>query len=269
MGRVTIFAKGNLDVRDSLHALRHGDRVLWNGLNSLVRERFPETSLRIRHEVWTRSDALLEATGEIPADLAGRTLGLGAYSAASQFSTAVFDVAADVVVLSVQPDIFTNAARHRRAGYLFHPHNYGAWSPGDRAWFREEFALIPRLDVAASMRNFEEIIYRIRAAFSGPILIYNLSFLDPGETLHSYEGVPETLSTRIRRFNVALTELSRSTGVSVIDVDALVARAGADRLKTDVTHLTAEGCRHVAEEVARVLEELGCLPAEDIPSTSA
>ena len=181
----------------------------------------------------------------------------------------MFDVAADAVVLSVQPDIFTNAARHRRAGYIFYPDNFQSWAPADRAWFREEFAPVPRLGVEASMRNFEQIIYRIRARSSGPILIYNLSFLDPGEMIHSYGGMAETLATRIRRFNVALTELSRSTGVSIIDVDAIVARAGAARLKTDITHLTAEGCRHVAQEVMRVLEELGCLPAEDIPSTPA
>jgi hypothetical protein len=46
-------------------------------------------------------------------------------------------------------------------------------------------------------------------------------------------------------------------------VDAIVARAGADRAKLATVHLTAEGCRLVAEEVVCVLDELGCFtPAE-------
>ena len=38
MSRPTIFVKGNLDVRDSLHALRLG-KVVWNGVNEVLRQR--------------------------------------------------------------------------------------------------------------------------------------------------------------------------------------------------------------------------------------
>jgi hypothetical protein len=68
----------------------------------------------------------------------------------------------------------------------------------------------------------------------------------------------DALSTRIRRLNLGLIELSQDTGISVIDVDSVVARAGADHVKLDAVHLTAEGCRLVAEEVVRVLDDLGC-----------
>jgi hypothetical protein len=47
-----------------------------------------------------------------------------------------------------------------------------------------------------------------------------------------------------------------------VDVDRIVACAGADRLKVDLLHLTAEGWRLVAEEVARILDERGCFDAE-------
>ena len=73
----------------------------------------------------------------------------------------------------------------------------------------------------------------------------------------------DTFATRIRRFNLGLADLSERTGVSIIDVDSLLARAGADRLKLDALHLTAEGYRLVAEEVVRVLEDLGLLQAEE------
>jgi hypothetical protein len=72
MARLVLFAKGNLDLRDSLHSLIIGDQLLWNGLNEIVRARFPGTTIRLRHETWTRSDALLASAGDVPLELAER-----------------------------------------------------------------------------------------------------------------------------------------------------------------------------------------------------
>jgi hypothetical protein len=263
VGRLTIFAKGNVDVHDSLHSLRIGGKILWNGINEVVRARFPGTVVRLRHETVARSDALLEAGGTVPAGLAARELPLAPHTAAIQFSRALFEVDADAVVLSLQPDLTTSFLRHKRDGYLFYPANAESWTPADRDWLRDEFAFSEALDAAASMRNLAAIVARVRKRRDVPILVYNVSSVVPGDQVHCYQGLDETFSTRVRRFNLALIELSHQTGISVIDVDAVVARAGADRAKLDPVHLTAEGCRLVAEEVVRVLEELGCfLPAE-------
>lgn len=262
MGRLTIFAKGNLDVRDTLHSLRLGGKLAWNGVGEVVRERFPGWSVRLRHETFTRSDALLEAGGSAPAELAHRALPLGAYPLASQFSTTIFETDADAYVLSSQPDLNTGLVRRRPSGYLLYPEGRSGWSAADRQWLSEKFLGAPALDVSASMDNLARIIERIRSRSVAPILIYNISAVVPGERVHVYEGLEETLSTRIRRLNLALVELSQRTGVSIIDVDRIVALGGADRLKLDALHLTAEACRLVAEGVVRVLEELGCLPSE-------
>lgn len=263
MSRLTIFAKGNLDVRDSLHSLRVGGKVLWNGINDMVRARFPDTVIRLRHELWTRSDALLESDGTIPAELVERRLPLNPYSAAAQFSQALFETDADVIILSLQPDVTTSLVRHRRDGYLFYPYNWRTWASADVDWLRSEFARVEPPDDETSMSNFARIIARIRERSAAPILVYNLSSVIPGESVHCHQGFDDIFSTRIRRFNLGLTELSRRAGISIIDVDTIIARAGADRLKLDAVHLTADGCRLVAAEVARVLEDLGCLsPAE-------
>ena len=260
MGRLTIFAKGNVDVHDSLHSLRIGGKILWNGINEIVRVRFPGTVVRLRHETVARSDALLEADGTIPAAVAGRDLPLAPHTAAIQFSRALFEADADAVVLSLQPDLTTSFLRHKRDRYLFYPANAESWTPADREWLRDEFAFSEALDVGASMRNLATIVARVRERRDVPILVYNVSSVVPGDQVHCYQGLDETFSTRVRRFNLGLIELSRETGISVIDVDAVVARAGADRAKLDPVHLTAEGCRLVAEEVVRVLEDLGCFP---------
>ncbi|HVO87051.1 MAG TPA: SGNH/GDSL hydrolase family protein [Casimicrobiaceae bacterium] len=258
MTRLKVFAKGNLDVRDTLHSLRVGGKLHWNGINEVARVRHPSTVVQLIHETWTRSDALLESTGTVPPDLAQHTLPAGPYSAASQFSRAVFDTDADAIVLSIQPDVASTLVRHKHDGYLFHPGQWRDWSEADRAWLSEQFAFVDLLDVGASMRNLERIIHAIRERSRAPILVYNLSSVVPGDTVHCHQGLGDTLATRIRRFNLAVTELSQRTGISVVDVDAIVSRAGATRLKLDAFHLNGEACRHVAEETVRVLEDLGC-----------
>jgi len=266
LGRLTIFAKGNLDVRDSLHSLKLGGRLVWNGVNEIVRDRFPETVVRLRHETWNRSDALLDAEGEAPSDLNGRALPLGAHPIAAQFSRALFDTDADVIILSVQPDLMIPLVRHRARGYSFFPNHWDAWSAQDKAWLREEFDPVQALDASSSMSNFAGVIERLQSRTTAPILIYNFSSVVPGEAVHTHAGLGDIFSTRVRRFNLALIDLAQQTGISIIDVDTVLARAGADRLKLDAAHLNAEGCRLVAAEVVRVIEDLGLLPAPDRPS---
>ncbi|MBV8601871.1 MAG: SGNH/GDSL hydrolase family protein [Candidatus Eremiobacteraeota bacterium] len=258
MKRLTLFVKGNLDVRDTLHSLRIGGRIEWNGANEIVRDRFPGVSVRIQHELFTRSDALLAATGAIPAGLEQRELPLEPYTLASQFGTALFETDADAFVLSIQPDVMTHLVRHRADGYLFYPNARESWPPKARGFVDEAFEAMEPLDVESSMRNFGQIIERIRRRSDAPILIYNLSPVIPGEVLRFPLGLSETLSTRIRRFNLGLIELAGQTDVAIVDVDTLVARAGADRVKLDALHLNAAGSRLVAEEVIAILEEQGC-----------
>jgi hypothetical protein len=261
VSRLNIFAKGNLDVRDSLIALKLGDQVAWNGVNELLRVRTPGVVARVRHETWTRSDALLQAHGMVPPQLAERAPPLGAYPLVSQFSQALFETEADVFVLSALPDTATQLARHRRDGFLFYPNDWRTWGVADQAWLREVFTEAGLIDVAESMANFARIIARLRARTDAPILVYNVSSVTPGELIHAHAGMEDIFSTRARRFNLGLIELSRQTGISIIDVDTIVARKGVDRLKYDLAHLTAEGCRAVTEEVVRVLDDLGCLPS--------
>ena len=204
MRRLTLFAKGNNDVRDSLHSMRIAGEVRWNGINEVVRARFPGTSVRVRHEVWTRSDALLEAGACPPAGLEAWPLPVAPHTPAAQFSTALFATDADAIVLSIQPDLVTQLLRHGSDGYLFYPHNWSAWPEADRQRLRAQFVPAAPLDVAGSMDNFARIIARIRARSAAPILVYNLSAVVPGDTVHCHEGLGEILSTRIRRFNLAL-----------------------------------------------------------------
>jgi len=143
-----------------------------------------------------------------------------------------------------------------------YPRDSERWSVDDQQWLKTNFERLGFLELAESMANLTLIIEKIREQSEAPILIYNMSAIVPGEAIHCYQGVDESYSTRIRRFNLGLIELSEKTGISIIDVDSLVARKGADILKIDTVHLTPEGFRFVTEEVVRVLGELGVLDEE-------
>ncbi len=258
--RFTIFAKGNLDVQCSLHSYRVGGEIAWNGVNEIVRGHVAGISVRVRHETFTRSDALLAATGAVPPGLAAAAPPLGSFPAASQFSRALFDGRYDAVVLSAQADAHAQLHRHRAEGYLLCTTDAHLWPEQQRDWLGREFVATGLLDVATSMHNFAAIVSEIRARADVPILVYNVPAVDPAERIHCHLGLEDTLSVRARRFNLGLVELSQRTGVSIIDVDGIMARGGAERLQLDPLHLTAEGHRLVAVEVVRVLADLGALP---------
>jgi hypothetical protein len=257
--RLTLFVKGNVDVRDSLHSCRVAGDLRWNGINEVLRERYHGNLARIKHETWTRSDALLHCDGTVPEALERRDLSLGAYPIASQFSDAIFRTSADAIILSIQPDVTMSLMRHRRDGFLFYPSNVEKWTADDRAWLRSDCEARGLLSVDAAMNNLALIIAKIRERSGAPILIYNLSPIIPGDQIYCYMGVGETFSIRIRKFNLALASLSEETGISIIDVESIIARHGADALKLDAVHLTPMGYPFLAEEVARVLNDLGVL----------
>jgi len=231
----------------------------WNGINEVLREHRVKSLVRVKHETWTRSDALLESAGTVPEAFTGHDLPLGPYSLASQFSDAVFTASANAIILSIQPDVTTSLMRHRRDGFLFYPSGAEAWAPADRAGLQSDYEANGLLSVDAALNNLAAVVAKIRRHSEVPILIYNLSPIIPGDQIHCYAGVGETFSTRIRKFNLALAGLSEDTGISIIDVDTIVARHGADALKLDAVHLKPQGYSLVAKEVVRVLDDLGVL----------
>lgn len=262
MRRLTFFVKGNVDVHDSLHSCRVAGNLVWNGINEVFRVRRPDSIVRMKHETWTRSDALLRSDGAVPASLGSRQLPLGVYAAPSQFSLALFEAKVDAFILSIQPDVSTLLVKHREEGFLLYPNESEKWNAHDKQWLKTEFDVIGHAELDESMTNLGLIVKRIRARSAAPILVYNMSPIVPGESIHCHQGLGEAFSTRIRRFNLGLIKLSEETGISIVDVDSLLARNGADSLKLDAVHLTPSGYRLVAEEVVRVLEDTGALDGD-------
>ena len=265
--RVTIFARGNVDVRDTLVAHRAAGTVAWNGINEALRKQSIAATVRVRHETHARSDALLAANGHVPDVLLKRPLPLAAFPPAAQFSRAVFDAQADAFVFSIQADVYTVLFRHIRDGFLIHARDWATWPEDDRAWLRDQFMPTGLLQPADAIASLGRVIARLRERTQVPVLVFNVSCVMPGDAIHCHVGLDETFAARSQRFNLELIGLSRASGISIIDVDQVIARAGADRCKIDQIHLNAAGCEAVATEVVRVLADLDVLPSPEGDTT--
>ncbi len=258
-----IFAKGNVDVRDSLLWSRVGGVLEWNGINEVIRPRHPGVLAKIKHETCTRLDLIPlpgETPAEVPADIAQR-LPSGAHPIERQRRTAMFDAPADVVVLSLQSAATNALVRHRRDGWLLLPDDYESWDAESRRYLEQECEYAGLAPIDATLEHLERLVVAIEEKLGAHVLVYNLSAITPGEKTHCWIGAEDSIGLRVQRFNLGLAELSARLGFSVVDVDRIVACAGADRLKIDLMHLNAEGWRLVAEEVVRILDERGCFDA--------
>jgi hypothetical protein len=254
--RINLLAKGNLDVRDTLLALRLNGVVHWNGINEVLRHDQSEFRVRVRHELWTRSDALLRNPAEPPVSLdVWRNLNWGNYSLASQFSHLYLAQDFDAYVLSIMPDVCDRLYRHKREGYLIHTDQHRLWSGDAQMWLAHDFEALGLISYAESMANIHELVSKIREISDAPILIYNVSSVMPSESIHCWEGVGETFSTRVKLFNMGLIDVSRDLGISIVDVDRIVALLGASLSKIDQIHLAPNACEAVAKEVVRILSD--------------
>ena len=256
MRRLTVFAKGNVDVHDSLVYSRVNEKIEWNGLNVPLAERHPDWVVRTRHEACARWDRAGIPSVAIPEELAARGMNLGTMTLGAQFSSALFAQPVDVVVLSIQSDVANVLQRHRRDGYCFL--DAGVASPEDGYWTARECERVPLTTPQESMQSLGRIIEAIHAKSPATVLVYNMSSVAPGEKIDSYRGLEDSLSMRIRRYNLALFELAQERDdFTVVDVDQVIARAGAERLKLDCTHYHRDGYRFIASEVLRILEDRG------------
>jgi len=260
MSRVTrvirIFARGNIDIRDSLLWSRVGGVLEWNGMNEVLRARHPGVIAKIRHETCARID-LIPLPGETlpsPPEEWARRLPGGAHPIARQHRSALFDAPADAVIFSLQSAVNSPLVRHRRDGWMMLPDDFDNWDAASRAWLESECENAGLAPIEPTLQRLEQLISAVQERLGAPVL---------GERTHCWLGAEDALGLRVRRFNFGLAELSTRQDFSVVDVDRILACAGAERLKVDMVHLKAEGLRLVAEEVVRILEERGCFDTPD------
>jgi hypothetical protein len=106
----------------------------------------------------------------------------------------------------------------------------------------------------AAMRK---VIRIVKDELGSHVIIYNGSSVVPSERVSNYHRVSVSPSLQVHRLNLAVLELSVLEGISVIDVDRIIAELGANDHVFGLLEYSAEACRALSREFLRVLDDYG------------
>src|SRR5262249_1969389 len=173
-------------------------------------------ALDFGHEPGGRSDVLIQHLDGRPEPEEVARYGL--YSGVR----GPWDGAWDIVVLTLESEVLALPWRHRESGYLAHA-SAGVRPPAGL------FELAAPLPAAGSKENLARLIGAAKERLDAHVLVFNCSSLDPEDNVHNYHGREDTTALRIHRLNLALMELSRDEGISIIDVERLISEMGGQR----------------------------------------
>ena len=101
------------------------------------------------------------------------------------------------------------------------------------------------------------LIRSLKTATSAHVVVFNGSSIDPGHHVVGYRNVGSTTSEIIRRWNLAILRVSMEQGISIIDVDRLVAEAGATGNVVAALRYSETMKDVICHEFVRVLADIG------------
>ena len=188
------------------------------------------------------------------------------------FSSRVFEPA-NVIVLSATSDYYHSIYKHRHSDfYAYYKPGFNLIDPGavirDRRmtritplsleWFRANFEKAGNAEPEEFVSNYVHLINEIKKRSGAHIIIANGHIFDKGNLTYNYQFCrEEPLRAKHMRFNLALIEVSRLTGVSILDIDRLLQMHGSEKYAKDIRHLHKKFLPFIAEELVRILEDIG------------
>lgn len=137
------------------------------------------------------------------------------------------------VFLSIAPDVARTLYRHRRHGFLVDPGEWWINQPmksvlsdlSAATWFNENFASVGKISVDEFRQNYSKIIRTLKNSTGARILVFNVLATEPGSQGRNYQSMKKYLNPRRREFNLALEDLSRELGFTIVDVDRILSEA--------------------------------------------
>lgn len=145
-------------------------------------------------------------------------------------SAAMLAAAPDIVLLSITDDVRSLASR-------------GANS--------EQAVQNVKADLVA-------IVNAIKDKLEAHVLVANASTIDPNDATHNYHGLDaDPLPLQVHRLAHMLVGVSHEEGISIVDVDRLIAELGATGNVESAMTYGSEACSRIAAEVVRILEDYG------------
>ncbi|WP_335168263.1 hypothetical protein [Nostoc sp.] len=266
---IRILVKGDRDVMDSLLPTTKGGRKLEKGLQDLINEKYNcAFQIEIIYESGGRSDLWLQQLGEIPFPNELHTSEqLDSFPPKKQLETLLtgqspsFLLAADIdiIVFSTQAEITKNLWKHHETGYLIDiPEDWEQrWSETEKLEFQQYFSPTAFLSAEQSQANFSQIVQLLKETTGAYIICYNCCDFDPSDRTTNYHKIGETLRLRIQKLNLALLKLSMQEGISIIDVELLLAELGAAQHVTKALDYSLEAYQVICQEFLRVITDVG------------
>jgi hypothetical protein len=171
--------------------------------------------------------------------------------------------APDIVILSLLPDLCYPLWQNSRTGQLLVT---SAEAPETvRAQLAQtDYAATGLVTAAQFQTTLIDLIRAIKERLDAHVLVFNASSIVPGDTTYRFYRQPDTLALRIHKFNLALIAASVAEGISIIDVDRLVADAGGARQVRAPLTYGLEAQQALTHEVLRVLADIGFFEARPL-----
>lgn len=118
----------------------------------------------------------------------------------------------------------------------------------------------PETAVRAVKDDLEAVIRIIKQDIGAHVLILNVSTLDPSDATITYHALAEEpFGLRAHRLDLMLVEVSHQEGISIIDVDRLLAELGGRENVEAAARYGPRACERIAAEVVRVIADYGFL----------
>lgn len=243
-----------------------------------IRKGIKGTVAIAKHQIGTggnRSDQILQTLDGLTDDIVGETiemLGL----APEYFTPTLFDptftIASlpeagefpkNVVIFGSGSDTTRPIYQHRTHGFVVDP---GGWwlnqdlgkvlDDLDKArWFGTNFKKLGRLPLEDFRKNVTRLVTEVRERLGAQVMYFNLMTVDPAHPVHNYQLLSPDHYVRRREFGIALAEMSRDLGFSVVDVDRILKSGGVEEL-VDFAHFPADRMRPIGHEVYRILSDM-------------
>ncbi len=171
-----------------------------------------------------------------------------------------------LVILSIASDMTRQMYRHREGGFLADPGGWWLNQDLDRVlgdldtvdWFREKFVRVGRMSLDDFRANTTRLVTEIRDRMGAEVVIYNSLVLDPASPVHNYQLIKTAHSVRRRQFVIALAEMSRQLGFSIVDIDRILKESGVSE-QVDFAHFPVERMAPIGIELHRIITESGLL----------
>ncbi|AVH63798.1 class I SAM-dependent methyltransferase [Nostoc sp. 'Peltigera membranacea cyanobiont' N6] len=265
---IRILVKGDRDAIDSLLPITQGAKKLDKSLQDLINEKSDRAfQIEIICEPGGRSDLWLQQLAEIPSLNEWHAFEqLGSFPSkqletllTEQSPTSLLAADIDIIVFSTQAEITKNLWQHSQTGYLINI--LEDWeqqlSEAEKQEFQQHFSPTGLLSVEQSQANFSQLIQLLKEKTGAYIICYNCCDFDPSDRTTNYHNIGETLRLRIQKLNLALLKLSMQEGISLIDVESLLAELGAAQHVTRGLDYSPEAYQVICQEFLRVITDVG------------